>query len=88
MCVCVCVCVCKRALSCCVASDSEAPWTIAHHGLLSMGYSTEKCWSELPFPPPGDLHHPGREPTSLASHALASRFFTFSAPWEALRDHQ
>ena len=35
-------------------------------------------------PPPGDLPDPGIEPTSFASPALAGRFFTTSATWEAL----
>ena len=30
----------------------------------------------LSFPTPGDLPDPGTEPTSLASPALAGRFFT------------
>ena len=33
-------------------------------------------WSELPFPPPGDLPDLGIEPTSPVSPALASGFFT------------
>ena len=37
----------------------------------------------LPCLPPGDLPHPGTEPVSLMSSALASGFFTISAPWEA-----
>ena len=46
---------------------------------LSMGFSKQEYWSELPFPTPGDLPNPGIEPTSLASLALASEFFTTSA---------
>ena len=52
------------------------PWTVAHEAPLSMGFSRQECWSELPFPTPGDLPDPGIEPTSPASPALASRFFT------------
>ena len=37
----------------------------------------------LPCPPPGDLPHPGIEPLSLMSPALAGGFFTTSATWEA-----
>ena len=37
----------------------------------------------MPCPPPGDLPHPGTEPASLRSPALAGRFFTTSATWEA-----
>jgi len=36
------------------------------------------------FPNPGDLPNPGIEPVSLASPALAGRFFTTSATWEPL----
>ena len=39
--------------------------------------------SGLPFPPPGDLPDPGIEPVCLISPALAGRFFTSSAVWEA-----
>ena len=37
----------------------------------------------LPFSTLGDLPDPEIEPTSLASPALASEFFTTSATWEA-----
>ena len=29
------------------------PWTVTHQALLSMGFSRQKYWSELPFPSPG-----------------------------------
>ena len=35
-----------------------------------MGFSRQEYWSELPFPPPGDLPDPGVEPESLVSPAL------------------
>ena len=38
-----------------------------------MGLSHQEYWSVLPFPPPGDLPHPGVE---LVSPALAGRYFT------------
>ena len=38
----------------------------------------------LPYPPPGHLPDPGIKPASLTSRALAGRFFTTSATWEAL----
>ena len=34
-------------------------------------------------PSPGDLPDPGIKPVSLMSPALAGRFFTMSATWEA-----
>ena len=36
------------------------------------------------MPPPGDLPHPGTEPTSLTSPALAGGFFTTSTTWEVI----
>ena len=41
----------------------------AHQAPLSIGFSRQEYWSELPFPPPGDLLHPGIEPGSLALQA-------------------
>ena len=61
------------------------PWTVARQAPLSMGFPRQEYWSGLLFPPPGDLPDPGIEPSSLMSPALAGRFFTTSATWEALR---
>ena len=30
-------------------------WTVAQQAPLSMGFSMQECWSELPCPPPGNL---------------------------------
>ena len=49
---------------------SATPWTVALQVPLSMGLSRQEYWSGLPRPPPGDLPHPGTEPTSPASPAL------------------
>ena len=62
-------------------------WTVARQAPLSMGLSRQEYWSRLPFPSPGDLPNPGIKPTSLTSPALAGRFFTTSAAWEALTEH-
>ena len=35
------------------------PWTVACQAPLSMGFSRQEYYSGLPFPPPGDLPHPG-----------------------------
>ena len=59
------------------------PWTIAGLATLSVGFSRQESWSGLPCPPPGDLPHPGIEPASLTSPALASSLFTISTTWEA-----
>ena len=41
-----------------------------------MEFSRQEYWSELPFPPPGDLSNPGIEPVSFVCSALAGGFFT------------
>ena len=61
----------------------ETPWTVACWAPLSMEFSRQEYWSELPLPTPGDLPNPGIEPASLTSPALAGRFLTTSATWEA-----
>ena len=72
-----CECMCAQSCLC------VAPWTEARQAPLSMGFSRQEYWSGLPCPFPGDLPHPGIEPVSLASHALAHVFFTTSTTWEA-----
>ena len=54
---------------------------------LSMGFSRQEYWSELPCSPPGDLPNPGIEPTSVISPALAGGFFTTSITWIDLLNH-
>ena len=39
------------------------PWLV-HQAPLSLGFSRQEHWSELPCPPPGDLPNPGTEPWS------------------------
>ena len=60
--------------------------TLACQAPLSMGFSRQEYWSELPCPPPGALPDPGIELASLMSPALAGAFFTTSATWKA-QDH-
>ena len=55
-------------------------WAAAHQTPLSMEFSRQESWSRLPFTTPRDLPDPGIEPTSPA---LAGRFFTTGATWEA-----
>ena len=56
------------------------PWTVACQAPLSVVFFRQEYWGGLPFPPAGDLPYPGIKPTSPA---LAGRFFTTSATWEA-----
>ena len=64
-----------------LVSDSMGPYGPCQ-APLSMGFSRQEYWSGLPFPPPRDLPHPGIEPASLTSSALADKLTT-SATWEA-----
>ena len=70
-------------------SDSLRPYGlyVAHQTPLSMEFSKQEYWSGLPFPVLGDLPNPGIKPTSLVSPALAGRFFTTSATWEAIHQY-
>ena len=45
----------------------EIPWTVARQAPLSMGFSRQEYWSQLPCPPPGDLPKPGIKPRSPTS---------------------
>ena len=66
--------------ACSVVSDSATPRTVARQASLFMGFLRQEYWNGLPFPPPGNFHEPGIEPKSLASPALAGRFFTTEPP--------
>ena len=54
--------------------DGSPPGSSVH------GVSRQEYWSGLPFPSPGDLPDPEREPSSLVSPALAGGFFTTAPP--------
>ena len=67
---------------CSVMSDFVTPWTAIHQAPLSMDFSRQEYWSGLPSLLQGIyLPNVWIKPTSLA---LAGRFFTTSAIWEAL----
>ena len=40
-------------------------WTVACQPPLSIRFSRQEYWSELPFPSPGDFPHPRIKPTAL-----------------------
>ena len=54
----------------------ETPWTLSHQAPLSMGFSRQEYWSELPCPPSGDLPDLGSEPVSPVSNALKADIFS------------
>ena len=79
LCMCVCGGVCMHAQT--LVHLCVTLWMVARQTPLSMGFSRQDYWSGLPCLSSGDLPGPGIE--SLTSPALAGRFFTTSATWEA-----
>ena len=74
-----CLCVCSQ-----LCPILCYPMDYSPSGLLPMEFFRQEYWSGLPFPPAGDLPHPGIEPESLASPALAGRFITIASPINGL----
>ena len=72
------VCMCVESLS--NVWLFETSWTVTHQASLSMGFPRQEYWSGVPFPTLGDLSE--IEPKSLASPALAGRFFAPVPPGE------
>ena len=70
----------KSLQSCPILCD---PWTVVCQALLSMEFSRQEYWNGLSCPPPGNLPDPEIELESPMSPALAGKFFTTSAIWEA-----
>ena len=68
----------QRSLPC---AGQDRRVLVACQAPLSVEFSRQEYWTGLPFPAPGDFPDSGIEPPSLASLALAGRFFT--ATWEA-----
>ena len=70
----------KNYLGTCVHAKSlqscATPCGLAHQAPLSMGFSRQEYWNELPYPHPGNIPNPGMEPKSLRSRKLTSGFFT------------
>ena len=64
--ICVCVCVCYSLSRVWLFAS---PWTVACQDALSMEFSRQVNWSELPFPSPGDLPNPGIKPGFSALQA-------------------
>ena len=68
----VCVHACSIAQSCSTLCDS----IVTHQVPLSMEFSRQEHWSELPFPSLEDLPNPEIEPMSPVSPVPAGRLFT------------
>ena len=85
VCVCVCVCVCTQmcvhaqlCLTLCDIIDCSPPDSSVH------GISQPRILGDCHFFLQGILSDPVTEPKSLASPAVAGKFFTMSTTWEAL----
>ena len=66
---------CAQSLSC--IQLFVTPWTVACQAPLSMGFSRQEYWSELPFPSPGGSSQ-FRGWTRVSR--IAGRFFTTEPP--------
>ena len=62
-------------------------WIVTLKVCISIGFHRQKYWNGLPFPSPGDLPHPGIEPSSPAYPALAGRFFTIEPPRKPMESY-
>ena len=75
---------CLQLCVCLVASNSLWPHALKPAGFLCpWNFPGKNTGVGCHFLLQGDLSDPGIEPTSLASPALAGRFFTSSTTWEA-----
>ena len=80
----MCVCISLVTPSCASLCD---PRDCSPPGTPSMGFPMQEYWSGLPFPSPGDLPNAGIKLASLASPALAGRFFTTELSGKPLLPH-
>ena len=71
---------CQAMCTCPVMYDSLQPHGLQPIRLLSLKFSKQEYWSGLPFPTSGHLPNPWIKLVSLASHALAGKFFTTVPP--------
>ena len=78
------LCKCVRAKSCPTFVARQATWNFPGKDTGVVKKKKKEYWSGLPFPTPGDLSNSGIEPASLASPALAGRFFTTVPPGKPL----
>ena len=63
-----------------VVSDSVISWTVDHKAPLSMGFSRQEYWSELPFSSSEDIPNPGIKHMYPESPSLQVDFLP-TEPW-------
>ena len=67
-----------------ITSTLVTPWTVAHQAPLSLGFSRQEYWSELPLLSPGDLPNPRTESRSPAWQADSLPLSHLGSPLERL----
>ena len=77
---CIILCMPAKSLQSCLTLCNPINWS--HQAPLSMGILQARILEWIAVPSPGDLPHPGIEPTSLTSPALAGESFNTSATWQ------
>ena len=70
---CACLCVCAKSLESCLTLCGPINTIASPQAPLSLRFSRQEYWSELPCPPLGDLPDPGIEPTSLNVFCFGKR---------------
>ena len=56
----------------------ETPWTIARQALLSMEFSSQECWSGLPFPSPNTHKVSSKKDSWEQFLSIFANMFVFS----------
>ena len=79
------VCVCSVPPSCLTLCNSL---DCGPQPSVSMEFSRQEYWGELPLPSPGDLANPRMEPASSVSPALIGVFFTAAPPRKLSLSHR
>ena len=83
-----CACVCAKSYVTLCDPYGLQPVRLLYPGYLHRGFFRQECWSGLSCPSPGDLPHPGTEPTYPAPPALQGRFFTAEPPGKPKLDYR
>ena len=56
------------------------PWTVTHQAPLSMGFSSQECWSGLPCPPSRESFPPRDQTRASCDYCIAGNSLPLSHP--------